>query len=150
MQGHILIVEDEEAIAAFVQTALERKGFTTQWAGNGPSALSAVQFSQPDLVVLDLMLPGMDGLQVCQKLRQRESQSPPRLASPLGTLARRAVASRKPEAAPLALEGRSPQRVQANLVTGGDSGLRGVLLAAQPGSADAGLNLTWRGKEQNP
>jgi two-component system alkaline phosphatase synthesis response regulator PhoP len=76
MQGHILIVEDEEAIAAFVQTALEREGFTTQWVGNGPSALSAVQTSQPDLVVLDLMLPGMDGLQVCQKLRQREPYIP--------------------------------------------------------------------------
>jgi len=76
MQGHILIVEDEEAIAAFVQTALEREGFTTQWVGNGPSALSAVQTSQPDLVVLDLMLPGMDGLQVCQKLRQREHYIP--------------------------------------------------------------------------
>jgi CheY-like chemotaxis protein len=76
MQGHILIVEDEEAIAAFVQTALEREGFTTQWVGNGPSALSAIQGSQPDLVVLDLMLPGMDGLQVCQKIRQREHYIP--------------------------------------------------------------------------
>lgn len=76
MQGHILIVEDEEAIAAFVQTALEREGFTTQWVGNGPSALSAVQASQPDLVVLDLMLPGMDGLQDCYKLRQREHYIP--------------------------------------------------------------------------
>lgn len=76
MQGHILIVEDEEAIAAFVQTALEREGFTTQWVGNGPSALSAIQVSQPDLIVLDLMLPGMDGLQVCQKVRQREHYIP--------------------------------------------------------------------------
>lgn len=76
MQGHILIVEDEEAIAAFVQTALEREGFTTRWVGNGPSALSAIQASQPDLVVLDLMLPGMDGLQVCQKIRQREHYIP--------------------------------------------------------------------------
>ena len=76
MQGHILVVEDEEAIAAFVQTALEREGFTTRWVGNGPSALSAIQASQPDLVVLDLMLPGMDGLQVCQKIRQREHYIP--------------------------------------------------------------------------
>ena len=71
-----------------------------------------------------------------------ESQSPPRLAAPLGTLARRALASRKPEVVPLALEGRSPQRVQASLAVGSDSGLRGVLLVALPGSADAGLNLT--------
>jgi DNA-binding response OmpR family regulator len=76
MQGHILIVEDEEAIAAFVQTALEREGFNTQWVGNGPLALSAIQASQPDLIVLDLMLPGMDGLQVCQKVRQREYYIP--------------------------------------------------------------------------
>ena len=71
-----------------------------------------------------------------------ESQSPPRLAAPLGTLARRAVASRKPEVVPLALEGRSSQRVQASLVVGSDSGLRGVLLVALPGSAETGLNLT--------
>jgi two-component system, OmpR family, response regulator MtrA len=64
MQGHILIVEDEEAIAAFLQTALEQEGFTTQWVSNGAAALSAIDTARPDLILLDLMLPGMDGLQV--------------------------------------------------------------------------------------
>jgi DNA-binding response OmpR family regulator len=76
MQGHILIVEDEEAIAAFVQTALEREGFSTQWVGNGLSALSIVQASRPDLIVLDLMLPGMDGLQVCHAMRRADRYIP--------------------------------------------------------------------------
>lgn len=65
MQGHILIVEDEEAIAAFVQTALEREGFSVQWVNNGLAALKAIDTAAPDLIVLDLMLPGLDGLQVC-------------------------------------------------------------------------------------
>jgi len=76
MQGHILIVEDEEAIAAFLQTALEREGFATQWASSGAAALSAIDTSRPDLILLDLMLPGMDGLQVCQTVRQAEQYIP--------------------------------------------------------------------------
>ena len=76
MQGHILIVEDEEAIAAFVQTALEREGFSVQWVNNGLAALKAVDTAAPDLIVLDLMLPGLDGLQVCQLVRQREQYIP--------------------------------------------------------------------------
>ncbi len=76
MQGHILIVEDEEAIAAFLQTALEREGFITQWVSNGAAALSVIDASRPDLILLDLMLPGMDGLQVCQTMRQAEQYIP--------------------------------------------------------------------------
>ena len=76
MQGHILIVEDEEAIAAFIQTALECEGFATQWASSGPAALSAIDATRPDLILLDLMLPGMDGLQVCQTVRQAEQYIP--------------------------------------------------------------------------
>ena len=62
MLGRILVIEDEEAIAAFVQTALERDGFTVRWIGNGTGALETVDLFQPDLIILDLTLPGLDGL----------------------------------------------------------------------------------------
>ena len=67
----ILIVEDDPAIAAFVQTALEREGFAAEVVGNGIAALERTAVQRPDLVLLDLMLPGMDGLQVCQAIRRR-------------------------------------------------------------------------------
>ncbi len=76
MPGRVLIVEDEEAIAAFVQTTLERDGFTVKWVGNGADALAPVDLFQPDLVILDLTLPGLDGLQVCQAIRRREAYIP--------------------------------------------------------------------------
>jgi DNA-binding response OmpR family regulator len=76
MLGRILIVEDEEAIAAFVQTALERDGFKVKWASEGTHALAALDSFQPDLVVLDLALPDLDGLQVCQVIRRREQYLP--------------------------------------------------------------------------
>ena len=68
---HILIVEDDPAIAVFVQTMLEREGFTTKVVGNGDQALERVEVERPDLILLDLMLPGRDGLQVCQAVRRR-------------------------------------------------------------------------------
>jgi two-component system response regulator RegX3 len=76
MQGRILIVEDEEAIAAFVQTALERDGFGVEWVDDGTEALPAFDSFQPDLVLLDLALPGMDGLQICQAIRAYERYVP--------------------------------------------------------------------------
>jgi len=76
MEGRVLIVEDEEAIAAFVQTALERDGFDVKPVGDGPSALQALDSFRPDLILLDLGLPGMDGLQVCQAIRTRERYIP--------------------------------------------------------------------------
>ncbi|MCG3206641.1 MAG: Alkaline phosphatase synthesis transcriptional regulatory protein PhoP [Anaerolineae bacterium] len=76
MLGHILIVEDEEAIAAFVQTTLERDGFKVTWVGDGVRALTLIGSSEPDLVILDLALPGLDGLQVCQTIRRRDHYLP--------------------------------------------------------------------------
>ena len=66
---HILIVEDDPAIAAFVQTALEREGFGAELVKRGDLVIARVQASPPDLVLLDLMLPGLDGLEVCKALR---------------------------------------------------------------------------------
>jgi DNA-binding response OmpR family regulator len=76
MEGRVLIVEDEEAIAAFVQTALERDGFAAKSVGDGPGALQALDSFRPDLILLDLGLPGMDGLQVCQAIRSRKHYIP--------------------------------------------------------------------------
>jgi len=77
MSGRILLVEDDDAIAAFVATALEREGYAVAWVRTGQEALSHVQSSTPDLVLLDLMLPGgMDGLQVCQAIRRSDTYIP--------------------------------------------------------------------------
>ena len=72
----ILIVEDDLAIAAFVQTALERESFRVTVAGNGAAALERSAAEPPDLILLDLMLPDMDGLQVCQAIRRRPAYIP--------------------------------------------------------------------------
>jgi two-component system alkaline phosphatase synthesis response regulator PhoP len=66
----ILIVDDEQSLLDNVQAYLEQEGYITQIALDGPSALKAFRTFQPDLVVLDIMLPGMDGLEVLRRLRQ--------------------------------------------------------------------------------
>jgi DNA-binding response OmpR family regulator len=77
MSGRILVVEDDDAIAAFVATALEREGYAVICVRTGREALSHIQSSAPDLVLLDLMLPGdVDGLRVCQAIRRGETYIP--------------------------------------------------------------------------
>lgn len=71
MIGNVLIVEDEEAIASFVQTALEREGFDVELTETGEQALERIEARPPDLVLLDIMLPGVDGLEVCRRIRAR-------------------------------------------------------------------------------
>jgi DNA-binding response OmpR family regulator len=70
MSQRILVVEDDPAIADFVQTALKREGFETDWVKRGDKVPERVDSDPPDLVLLDLMLPGMDGLEVCKTLRR--------------------------------------------------------------------------------
>lgn len=65
----ILIVEDEEAIVEIISQALRRLGFETASAGDGDEALEKISLLRPDLVILDLMLPRMDGWEVCRRLR---------------------------------------------------------------------------------
>ena len=71
----ILIVEDEEAIAEAVRARLQSEGFRVRVAHDGAQAIQEVAAWRPDLVVLDLMLPGMDGFEVCREI-QRESWVP--------------------------------------------------------------------------
>lgn len=77
MSARILTVEDDNAIAAFVTTALEREGYTVAWVQTGREALSHIRDDAPDLVLLDLILPGdVDGLQVCREIRSDETYIP--------------------------------------------------------------------------
>jgi DNA-binding response OmpR family regulator len=66
----VLVVDDEEAIAEAVRARLESEGYRVLVAADGPQALEAAERERPDLVVLDLMLPGMDGLEVCKELQR--------------------------------------------------------------------------------
>ncbi|MEM7247149.1 MAG: response regulator transcription factor [Acidobacteriota bacterium] len=68
----VLVVEDEEDIAELLTYNLERNGFDPTWVASGEEALKALAAQRPDLVLLDLMLPGMDGLEVCRHVRQTE------------------------------------------------------------------------------
>jgi two-component system alkaline phosphatase synthesis response regulator PhoP len=75
MNELILVVDDEFKIVKLAQDYLERGGFRVLAAGDGKTALAAARHERPDLIVLDLNLPGMDGLDVCRMLR-RESEVP--------------------------------------------------------------------------
>jgi DNA-binding response OmpR family regulator len=66
----IVIVEDEPSIANAVAARLRSEGFDVEVAGDGPSGVEVCQRVQPDLVVLDLMLPGLDGLEVCRRIQR--------------------------------------------------------------------------------
>ena len=65
----ILIIEDEERIAQFVERGLIYEGFRVSVARDGKSGLDNARDNPPDLVILDWMLPGLDGLEVCKRLR---------------------------------------------------------------------------------
>ena len=66
----VLVVDDEEAIAEAVRARLQSEGFQVVVAGDGPEAIGLCERVHPDLVVLDLMLPGMDGLEVCRQIQR--------------------------------------------------------------------------------
>ena len=68
-QRRILVVEDERTIAESVAARLRAEGFAVDLAHDGPSAVSKVVTDRPDLVVLDVMLPGFDGLEVCRRIQ---------------------------------------------------------------------------------
>ncbi len=70
MPQTILVVDDEARIAKLVRDYLERAGFAVLTASDGRAALHVARRERPDLIVLDLMLPGLDGLDVCRRLRQ--------------------------------------------------------------------------------
>lgn len=66
----VLVVEDEVELAAVVTSYFEREGFLVESAFDGPSAVEKARASKPDLIILDLMLPGFDGIEVCKRVRK--------------------------------------------------------------------------------
>ncbi len=71
MSKHILVVDDEARIREVVEYALAKEGFRVSLVADGPSAIKVVEAGGIDLVVLDVMLPEMDGLEVCRRLRAK-------------------------------------------------------------------------------
>ncbi|MGB3315480.1 MAG: response regulator, partial [Albidovulum sp.] len=69
MQAKILVTDDDPQIREVLRIALERAGFTTLAASDGRAALASAASARPDLIVLDIGLPEMDGLEVCRRLR---------------------------------------------------------------------------------
>ncbi|MFI1421308.1 response regulator transcription factor [Streptomyces sp. NPDC020731] len=67
--ARVLVVDDDPTVAEIVTGYLDRAGYVVDRAGDGPDALARAAAHWPDLVVLDLMLPGMDGLEVCRRMR---------------------------------------------------------------------------------
>jgi DNA-binding response OmpR family regulator len=75
--GLILLVEDNRQIAEMVGEFLERRGYSVDYAADGVSGLHLAVANSYDVLVLDLMLPGMDGLELCRKLRREAKRSTP-------------------------------------------------------------------------
>ncbi|MGB9859054.1 MAG: response regulator, partial [Moorellaceae bacterium] len=71
MEAKILVVDDEPAILELVTYNLEQAGFTAITAADGETALKLVEKEKPDLVILDVMLPKIDGFEICRTLRAR-------------------------------------------------------------------------------
>lgn len=76
MTSHILIVEDEAKLARFIELELKYEGYRVSVASDGVAGLAAAREYYPDLVILDLMLPELSGLEVCRRLRQTGDKVP--------------------------------------------------------------------------
>ena len=77
MTGHILLVDDEYDFLSIVQAILEDAGFVVRTAHDGRAAVEAARLEQPDLVVMDLMMPHLDGIAAARKMREIEGWSSP-------------------------------------------------------------------------
>jgi DNA-binding response OmpR family regulator len=84
MGQRVLVVDDDQTVSDVVRRYLERDGFTVGLAADGQSALRTFAQEKPDLVVLDLMLPGIDGLEVCRRMRAIEPDLPVVMLTALG------------------------------------------------------------------
>ncbi|MGI5188674.1 response regulator transcription factor [Promicromonospora sp. CA-289599] len=74
--ARVLVIDDDATVAQVVVAYLERAGVVAEHAADGPAALAAAARNPPDAVVLDLMLPGIDGLEVCRRLRAARADLP--------------------------------------------------------------------------
>ena len=73
MAYQILVVEDDETLSEMIQYNLKRQGYDVLQAGNGRNGLQLAREQRPDLIILDIMLPGIDGFEVCRILRKELS-----------------------------------------------------------------------------
>jgi DNA-binding response OmpR family regulator len=71
--GRVLLVEDDAEMAGLIRSTLEKQGFEVHLAADGPSALERIPSLRPDVVILDVVLPGMDGLTVCREVRRQSN-----------------------------------------------------------------------------
>ena len=76
MKPHILVVEDEAKLAQFIKLELEFEDYEVTIASDGLTGLSTARETEPDLILLDWMLPGISGLEICRRLRQTGSKIP--------------------------------------------------------------------------
>jgi DNA-binding response OmpR family regulator len=79
MDARLLIVEDDDQVRSSLQEYFEREGYNVAVAADGDLALEMLNQAQPDLLILDVQLPHVDGLEVCQAIRQR-------VAHPIGII----------------------------------------------------------------
>jgi heavy metal response regulator len=82
----VLVVEDEKKTASFIRKALQAEGFAVDVCQNGPDALTAATSTAFDGIVLDVMLPGQDGLSMLKQLRERQNRTPVLLLSARGAV----------------------------------------------------------------
>lgn len=73
---HILVIEDDREIASLLATELGYEGYQVSLCHDGAQGLNQAQSIQPDLIILDRMLPGLDGLSLCRRLRQKQNYVP--------------------------------------------------------------------------
>jgi two-component system alkaline phosphatase synthesis response regulator PhoP len=76
MKQKVLVIEDEEDLVKGLKLNLEDEGFEVDWASDGEAGLNKTLDSIPDLIILDIMLPKMNGLEICRELRQRRINVP--------------------------------------------------------------------------
>src|SRR5690349_7709605 len=69
----LLVIDDEQSIVDFIRLGMRYEGFRVEAAGDGVSGFDLAQRLLPQLIILDVMLPGLDGIEVCQRLRESEA-----------------------------------------------------------------------------
>jgi two-component system response regulator MtrA len=82
VKARILVVDDDEALSEMIGIVLRNDGFEPTFCADGSQALEMFRSTRPDLVLLDLMLPGMDGIEVCQVIRAESDTPCPSPSSP--------------------------------------------------------------------
>ena len=75
----VLLVEDDESIASFIKYRLEKKGYTVNHVDNGIDGIDAIEDTKPDLVILDMMMPGLDGREVTELVNEKKIIDPSRI-----------------------------------------------------------------------